>query len=76
MDRAERYLFEDLSLSLGILFCLDELVPFYAKRGWSLVEHPVTLEQSKGVVTWGAAVMLLNIERTPAGNHSIHLPMR
>jgi len=40
MDRAEAFIFTELNLSTGILFCLPELVPFYAKRGWSLVENP------------------------------------
>lgn len=29
---------------------------------WSVVEDAVTLEQASGVVTWGAAVMLLAAE--------------
>lgn len=75
MDRAEEFIFDRLQLSFGILFCLPELVPFYARRGWSLVENPVTLEQAKGVVTWGAAVMLLSADRTQNGQHSIHVPI-
>jgi GNAT superfamily N-acetyltransferase len=51
MDRAEAFIFGELKLTMGILFCLPELVPFYARRGWSLVKNPVTLEQTNGVAT-------------------------
>lgn len=60
---------------MGILFCLPELVPFYARRGWSLVEEAVTLEQGTRVVTWGAAVMLLAADRSQNGSHRIHVPI-
>ncbi|HBJ86240.1 MAG TPA: hypothetical protein DDZ88_20725 [Verrucomicrobiales bacterium] len=75
MDRAEAFIFAELKLTPGILFCLAELVPFYARRGWSLVERPVTLEQANGMVTWGAAVMLLSADRSQHGQHRIHVPM-
>jgi GNAT superfamily N-acetyltransferase len=74
MDRAEAFIFDDLELSMGILFCLPELVPFYASRGWSLVEEAVTLEQGPRVVTWGASVMLLAADRSQHGRHHIHVP--
>jgi len=75
MDRAEAFIFGELKLTMGILFCLPELVPFYARRGWSLVENPVTLEQADGVATWGAAVMLLAADRSQHGSHRIHVPI-
>lgn len=74
MDHAEAFIFQQLRLTMGILFCLPELVPFYARRGWSLVESPVTLEQARGVVTWGAAVMLLSADHTQHGQHRVHVP--
>ena len=75
MDRAEAFVFDRLGLSLGILFCLPELVSFYSKRHWSLVSPPVTLEQKSGRVTWGAAVMILSADRTQTGEHSVHVPI-
>ncbi|MFA6547004.1 MAG: GNAT family N-acetyltransferase [Limisphaerales bacterium] len=75
MDHAEAFIFDQLRLTLGILFCLPELVPFYARRGWSLMETPATLEQATRAVTWGAAVMLLSADRTQHGQHRIHVPM-
>lgn len=75
MDRAEAFIFGELKLTMGILFCLPELVPFYARRGWSWVEEAVTLEQANGVAPWGAAVMLLTADRSQPGRHRIHVPI-
>lgn len=75
MDRAEAFIFDKLKLSMGILFCLPELVTFYSRRHWSLVIPPVTLAQKSGLVTWGAAVMILSADRTQSGQHSVHVPM-
>lgn len=75
MDRAEEFIFERLKLSVAILFCLPELVTFYTKRRWSLVTSPVTLEQKTGPIIWGAAVMLLSVDRSQSGNHHIHVPI-
>ena len=76
MERTEAFIFRDLNLPGAILFCLPELVPFYARRGWLAVDHPVTLEQKAGSVVWGAAVMLLWPENAHRNTHSIHLPLR
>ena len=75
MDRAEEFIFERLKLPEAILFCLPELVSFYTKRRWSLVTSPVTLQQQNGSITWGAAVMLLSVDRSQSGNHHIHVPI-
>jgi len=53
MDRAEAFIFDELKLSMGILFCLPVPVSFYSARRWSLVIPPVTLAQKSGLVTWG-----------------------
>ena len=74
LDQAEAFIFGKLNLPMGILFCLPELVPFYARRNWSLITQPVTLQQKSGVTTWGAAVMVLFPNRIQSGNHSIHMP--
>lgn len=73
MDHAETFIFDHLKLPIGILFCLPELVPFYARRHWSLIEQPVTIEQKNSVVTWGAAVMILLPDRSQQSHHSIHI---
>lgn len=74
MDEAERFIFEELKLPISILFCLPELVPFYAARGWSPVDAPVTLQQKDGAATWGAAVMVLSPARTRLDFSTLHVP--
>jgi GNAT superfamily N-acetyltransferase len=75
MEEAETFLFEHLKLPMGILFCLPELVPFYAKRHWTAVTQPVTLEQTSGSVTWSASVMILLRDRTQIAQSVIHVPL-
>lgn len=74
MERAEQFIWKDLKRPAAILFCLPQLVPFYARRHWHRVAHPVTLQQNDGTVTWDAEVML----RWPDGSQhltrSIHVP--
>lgn len=74
MDRAEEFIFTDLNLPMGILFCLSELVPFYAKRGWMSLTRPVTLQQKRGPIEWDAEVMVLGHREQLNGNLSIHVP--
>ena len=73
MDYAEQYIFEQLDLKMGILFCLSSLVPFYSSRQWDLVDSPVTLAQKTKNVTWGESVMTLSREAV-ASDMSIHVP--
>jgi len=76
LDHAEEFIFGTLNLPMGILFCLPELVPFYARRSWSLITQPVTLEQKSGVTTWAAAAMVLFQNRVQSGDHVIHMPIQ
>lgn len=76
MDVAEEFFFNQLNLNLGILFCLPALIPFYAKRGWESILFPVTLAQTKGMVTWPEAVMILPKPGTSWEGKSIHVPQQ
>ncbi|HEY9422237.1 MAG TPA: GNAT family N-acetyltransferase [Thermoanaerobaculia bacterium] len=59
LDRAEDFIFYELGRDLGWLFCLEELVPYYARRGWRLVEAQVTVEQPSGSLVWPEKAMAL-----------------
>lgn len=74
MDRAEEHIFSGLELPFGILFCLPALVPFYAKRQWTEIARPVSLQQVSGDRMWGAATMIVSPDKTQTGEHSIHVP--
>lgn len=74
MKHAETFTFRDLAADLGILFCLPQLVSFYARRGWRLVGTPVTLQQPGGIVTWTEAVMVLPPNGETWNEQIIHVP--
>jgi len=76
MAVAEEYCFNHLNLNLGILFCLPTLISFYAKRGWRRILLPVTLAQTKGIVAWPEAVMILLKPGTSWEGKSIHVPQQ
>ncbi|HEV8721400.1 MAG TPA: GNAT family N-acetyltransferase [Candidatus Binatia bacterium] len=59
LREAERLIFDELGAEIGFLFCLPELVPFYAKRRWQLIECPVEMLQPAGNVVWPECAMLL-----------------
>lgn len=59
LDRAEDFIFSEVGADLGWLFCLEELVPYYARRGWRLVEAQVTVEQPSGSLVWPEKAMAL-----------------
>lgn len=59
MRRAEGYLFDDLGVELGLLFCLGRLAPFYRSLGWIEVQSPVWIEQPAGRIRWPESAMVL-----------------
>lgn len=74
MDAAESFIFERLAFESAILFCLPDLVRFYAHRGWNRIQTPVTLEQSTGTVTWPESVMTLRGQPPISADSVIHVP--
>ncbi len=59
LKETEYLIFEDFNCDLGVLLCADNLIPFYEKLNWYLVECPVYFQQSTGQKLWGANTMLL-----------------
>ncbi|HEX2081466.1 MAG TPA: GNAT family N-acetyltransferase [Longimicrobium sp.] len=59
LRRAGSFMFDDLGVELGLLFCLRGLVPFYRSLGWIEVESPVWIEQPAGRVPWPESAMAL-----------------
>jgi len=74
MDAAEALVFDELNLPTGILFCLSDLIPFYVRRAWSLVEFPVTLQQADEIAVWPESVMVLPAVGVEWKQSSIHVP--
>jgi GNAT superfamily N-acetyltransferase len=70
LDRCEAFIVGPLQADYGMLFCAPDIVPFYARRGWLLVESPVTVEQPGQRFVWPYLTMLwpcpgLRWEETP-----------
>ncbi|HEX6368153.1 MAG TPA: GNAT family N-acetyltransferase [Longimicrobium sp.] len=59
LRRAEAFLFDELDVELGLLFCLAGLVPFYGARGWILVRSPIWIGQPAGRMRWPECAMVL-----------------
>ncbi|HKR00812.1 MAG TPA: GNAT family N-acetyltransferase [Pyrinomonadaceae bacterium] len=66
---AERYMCEEMKVEFGLLFCLDRLMPFYARQGWQLLQETVEFDQPSGKMVSPLNVMVLPCkgERWPAG---------
>lgn len=59
MRRAAEFMCGELGVEFGMLFCLQKLVPFYARQGWQLVEDETEFEQPTGKVLSPFRVMVL-----------------
>lgn len=59
LRRAQAFMFGELDVELGLLFCLPGLLPFYGSRGWTEVRSPVWIEQPAGRVRWPESAMVL-----------------
>ena len=59
MRRAAEFMCRELGVEFGLLVCEEDVVAFYERLGWQVVEGPLTFDQSGGKATWPAAVMVL-----------------
>jgi aminoglycoside 2'-N-acetyltransferase I len=59
LQRAVEFMRDELGVEFGFLFCRDQLVPFYARQGWQLVNEPVEIEQDTGNIVSPFNVMVL-----------------
>jgi hypothetical protein len=56
---AEKYMCEEWKVEFGLLFCLDRLLPFYARQNWQLLKEPVEFDQPAGKMVSPLNVMVL-----------------
>ena len=59
LEKAREAIFDRMKVRLGVLLCAEELVHFYARHGWQLVDCPVTIDQPGGKQVWPQCTMLL-----------------
>lgn len=60
LKETENFIFDQLNCELGVLLCADDLITFYKKLGWYVVDCPVYFEQSSGEKLWKANTMFLS----------------
>ncbi len=58
---AHSFLRRRLAVDYGLLICSEQLVPYYGKLGWRVVEGPMLIAQSSGPVTYSAPIMVLPV---------------
>ena len=59
LRRAAAFMCQELGVEFGLLVCEEDVVPFYERLGWQVVEGPLTFDQPGGQATWPAVVMVL-----------------
>jgi predicted GNAT family N-acyltransferase len=59
LQQATKFMYEELMVEFGMLFCLARMVPFYQRFGWQEVREPVLIDQPSGKIPSPLAVMVL-----------------
>jgi len=59
MRRAAAFMCQELGVEFGLLVCEEDVVAFYERLGWQVVEGPLTFDQPGGKATWPAVAMVL-----------------
>ena len=67
MQQAAKRFGEELNVDYALLFCRDQLIPFYKRLGWKPFEGKVFVEQPKGKIEFNAngAMVLDGKEEAP-----------
>ena len=58
VKHATEFLFDEFKVDACLLFCLDRLVPFYARLGYHNLSVPILIEQPQGRVASPMNVMI------------------
>ena len=56
---AAEFMRNELRVEFGLLICGDQMMPYYGKLGWQLVEGPLMFDQPKGKVTFGDSTKIM-----------------
>ncbi len=59
MSYATDFMRDEMKVEFGLLFCLDQLKPFYEQQGWQLLTEPVEIVQPAGRILSPMNVMVL-----------------
>lgn len=68
LQEAKRIFAQEWMLDAGMLFCRENLVPFYQGRGWQRLDTPVKIFQPSGMMDCPTPVMVCPLTQSwPAG---------
>lgn len=62
-EAAIEFMKREDSLALGLLFCADELIPFYSRLGWEMFKGRVIIAQPAGEKIWPSNCMTHRLGR-------------
>jgi GNAT superfamily N-acetyltransferase len=65
LDHAIGFLRNEIQVPFALLFCIERMILYYARRGWQLLEVPVVIEQPTGKIESPMPVMVLPLRKQP-----------
>jgi aminoglycoside 2'-N-acetyltransferase I len=70
MRQTAEFMKNQLKVEYGVLFCANEMVPYYQRLGWRMIDAPVTFEEHGVRMQCDCPVMYLPCVKPywPAGN--------
>lgn len=63
INKALGLAFDEWHVDAGLLFCLPRMLPYYERRGWGALEHPVLIDQPSGRIPAPLPVMVYPADR-------------
>jgi aminoglycoside 2'-N-acetyltransferase I len=60
LERAAAFMRDELKVAFGLLICSQDMMPFYRKLSWQVVEGPLVFDQPGGKVTLTGVAMVLS----------------
>ena len=59
LERAAALMRDELQVAFGLLICGHDMIPFYHRLGWQVVEGPLMFDQPGGKVVFDDVTMVL-----------------
>jgi GNAT superfamily N-acetyltransferase len=59
LERAAAFMREELQVAFGLLICGQNMMPFYSRLGWQVVDGPLVFDQPGGKVVFDDVTMVL-----------------
>jgi ribosomal protein S18 acetylase RimI-like enzyme len=59
LRKAQAFMRDQLRVEFGLLICNQQMIPYYRKLGWQVVEGPLVFQQPQGPVIFEDVTMIL-----------------